>query len=506
MTGERREMGDWQTPTDFAAACCNLVRDRFSYTPRLIVEPTCGEGNFIQAARDEFPDARITGLELNPIHVATARNRFSGDGSVTVMEGDVLKDDASRLFTTRSSVLVLGNPPWVTNTELSSINSTNLPEKRNVKKLRGLDAMTGESNFDICEWIILRMLENLKTVEDGMLAMLCKTSVARNVCVEAVRRNYRVSCTMIRFDSRRVFNVNAAACLLVCDFRSGDRGIRECDITDPDDVTGLEYVDGRLSVLLPDDLVDLRGVSQLEWRQGVKHDCSRIMELTVRDGRCVNRLGETVDIEKEYVYPYVKSSMSRRYLIDSSPMMIPMTQHRIGEDTGHLKTDAPRFWSYLTEHHELLDGRKSSIYRNAPRFAMFGVGDYSFAPYKVGVSGFYKTPVFSLSTGGKPVMYDDTCYFLPFDDLGAARVCMLLLNSEDVQRYYRMTAYLDGKRPFTKKLLSRLDFRKALEHTDVKGLNRVARRLEVPFRVTDPDVERFSALIGDRTADPVLFP
>lgn len=45
---------------------------------------------------------------------------------------------------------------------------------------------------------------------------------------------------------------------------------------------------------------------------------------------------------------------------------------------------------------------------------MFGIGDYSFAPYKVALSGFYKKPLFCLLYASKPVMTDDTAYFWHF--------------------------------------------------------------------------------------------
>lgn len=50
------------------------------------------------------------------------------------------------------------------------------------------------------------------------------------------------------------------------------------------------------------------------------------------------------------------------------------------------------------------------IYRGKPRFSVFGVGDYTFAPWKVAVSGFYQVPRFVKvgPMGGKPVVFDDT--------------------------------------------------------------------------------------------------
>ncbi|MBF5066102.1 SAM-dependent methyltransferase, partial [Salmonella enterica subsp. enterica serovar Istanbul] len=56
--------------------------------------------------------------------------------------------------------------------------------KENGRGLRGLDARTGASNFDVSEWMVVRLLESLAG-HDATLAMLCKAAVARRV-VETV--------------------------------------------------------------------------------------------------------------------------------------------------------------------------------------------------------------------------------------------------------------------------------------------------------------------------------
>ena len=108
---------------------------------------------------------------------------------------------------------------------------------------------------------------------------------------------------------------------------------------------------------------------------------------------------------------------------------------------------------------------------------MFGIGDYSFAPYKVGVSGFYKKPLFSLLYSSKPVMTDDTSYFLSFDNYNDAYVVMLLLNSQPVQEYLTSIAFLDSKRPYTVKLLSKLDLIKCFKIVDLSNLERTEKQL-----------------------------
>ena len=52
-------------------------------------------------------------------------------------------------------ILVIGNPPWVTNSAVGALGGSNLPVKSNFQRLNGLDAITGKSNFDISEWMLL---------------------------------------------------------------------------------------------------------------------------------------------------------------------------------------------------------------------------------------------------------------------------------------------------------------------------------------------------------------
>jgi hypothetical protein len=117
----------------------------------------------------------------------------------------------------------------------------------------------------------------------------------------------------------------------------------------------------------------------------------------------------------------------------------------------------------LKEHESFLDSRRSVIYKKAPKFSIFGIGDYSFAKYKVGVSGFYKEPVFALIHNEYPVMLDDTCYFIGFDSLTDAVITTALLNHPICISFLKSIAFLDSKRPYTKEVLKRIDIQKLSE-------------------------------------------
>ena len=110
-------------------------------------------------------------------------------------------------------------------------------------------------------------------------------------------------------------------------------------------------------------------------------------------------------------------------------------------------------------------------------FSIFGIGDYSFKKYKVAVSGFYKSPIFSLVYTDKAFMLDDTCYFLSFDDHDSAYVTMLVLNSPLVKSFLKSIAFLDSKRPYTKRVLKRIDIEKSLETLSLDDLKSVETEL-----------------------------
>jgi hypothetical protein len=183
------------------------------------------------------------------------------------------------------------------------------------------------------------------------------------------------------------------------------------------------------------------------------------MELRHELGRFHNSLGEVVDVEPEYLYPLLKSSDVAKSPARSRERWVILTQRSVADDTSVLRTRAPKLWAYLERHGSLLDGRKSTIYKGRPRFSMFGVGDYSFAPWKVAVSGFYKRLDFTVvgPLHDKPAMLDDTVYFTPCAGRDAAQTLASLLNSPPAQALFGSLVFWDAKRPITVDLLRKLD-------------------------------------------------
>lgn len=476
MSGnEKREYGDYQTPIDFCYRVCEYIKKQgLANSIQAILEPTCGVGNFLLAASNTFECNRVVGIEINEEYASTSKERVSN----AIVDVNNIFDVSTHELCGTDNVLVIGNPPWATNSNLSY----NLPQKMNFKGLRGIDALTGSSNFDICEYIILQLLNEYKNT-DSVICMLCKTSVARSVILEMSRIQIaHTKVEMLNFNSNKVFGISAAACVLVIKLSALRGSAVEviCKVKDFDDESVTDtLIASNGTIKTASAKIDLEGKCQLVWRQGVKHDCGKVMELELKDGKFVNKNQAPVQIEDGLVFPLVKSSHFKRPIIHEFSKYVIVTQTKPKQDTSYIQTEYPLTWEYLNDNIESFNNRKSVIYKKSAPFSMFGIGDYSFSPYKVGLSGFYKKPLFCLLHSDKPVMTDDTAYFLAFDNYDIAYCMMLLLNSNTVQEFLLSIAFLDNKRPYTVKLLSRLDIKKCINAVSFEAIKETEEALQL---------------------------
>ncbi len=461
------EFGDFQTPPALALAATRLLRS-LAIRPRSILEPTCGRGAFITAAAASFPDAEsIIGIDINPEYLASSM--ATNGRNIDLRHGDFFKLDwASVVTKVGQPWLIIGNPPWVTNSNLGVIESDNLPAKSNFHGRQGIEAITGKSNFDISEWMILRYLDWLKGAV-GAIAVLCKTAVARKILLHVWKKGGAMrSARIYKIDALEQFGAAVDACFFVLEIEPGTQTLT-CGIFDSLDAQTcsrtIGFLDGQIisnltafnkyrNLLGPDD--------RYVWRSGIKHDCSKVMELTNTDSEGYqNGLGENVALEDFILLPMLKSSDIGNGRINCRRVMV-VTQQRVGDDTSYIRMKAPETWKYLERHAALLHKRGSVIYKNKPAFSVFGVGPYSFAPWKIAVSGFYKKLNF-VKVGpvkGRPVVFDDTVYFLPCWSEEEACFIEDLLRSEPAQGFLHSMIHWDEKRPITVEILRRLSIHK----------------------------------------------
>ena len=465
----KKSYGDFQTPPDLADRVCRLLTAQ-GVNPRVLIEPTCGIGNFIWAGLRHFPRLKtvyaVEAQEEYLQHLHSRTKPIQADVTFQLHHDDIFTHSFAADVRQAQDILILGNPPWLTNAE-ATVN--NIPLKSNLKGLRGLDALTGKSNFDLAEYITLHLLD-IFSHQRGTLALLCKNQTIRNLIEILPKKDYAVAdIRMYPIDAGREFGAAVDASLLVLTL-GAERRSYTCTVAPlngaPTPARTFGWINGKFvaNTQAYAETKQFEGVSSLVWRQGLKHDCASIMELEQRNETFVNGYGQIADVEAPFLYPLLKSSDLKRFEIANARKYVIVPQAHIGQKTACLEDSAPKLWRYLTDNAAYLDNRKSRIYHDKPRYSIFGIGDYSFKPYKVVISGLYKQARFCVvpPIKGRPVMLDDTCYFIGFDTYSDAVFAATALMSAPIQNLLKALVFADAKRPYTKEVLMRLDIERVI--------------------------------------------
>lgn len=456
------EFGDWQTPLFLTNKIIELL-DKKGICPKTIIEPTCGKGNFLISCRKVWPDAKLIGFEINNEYIEHAKSILQNHAEIhhadffTVQWENVFKK-------TQAPVLIIGNPPWVTNAKLGTFLSKNLPNKQNIKNFSGFDAITGKSNFDISEWMILRLLYALrKTV--FTFSVLCKLIVAQRVMEAISRKGWVFTGTLHDIDAKLHFKASVNAVLMTITQTSQPMFYwdRFSSLSALKPFTKIGCIENKCvsNINAYKETQYLVGNCSPQWRSGVKHDCVAIMEFNVRSGKTFRKTNEELDLESSHLFPMMKGSdVANKRWPPTRQMLVP--QKQLFENTNILQQNAPKTWSYLQKHRGSFLKRKSSIYKNKPVFSVFGIGEYTFMPWKIAIAGLYKKLVFMRipSFENKPVVFDDTVYFIGFQSKKEAQKALIALTSPLATRFFQSRIFWENKRPINKKILQSLDLRR----------------------------------------------
>ena len=472
---KKMEFGDFQTPMELCDIITKNTKNNFNYY-NYYIEPTCGLGNFLLSLNQNgVHEKKLLGWEFNENYVETANSKFKIND--VVKKQDFFKIDFQKLKEEIiGPVFFIGNPPWITNSALSKLKSKNTPDKLKIENLKGIEAITGKSNFDISEYMLRKIIDFIDNTNSS-LAFLIKTSVARKLFSFIATQEKKIkSISIKKIDANKYFGVSVDACLFEASGTLKKVNDYTCKIYDDLKSSNYKTLSFKNKKLIADifkynELISIDSGCEYNWRSGIKHDCSKVMELNFDGERFTNGYDEYVDIEPDYLYPMYKSSnIAKKELKDPTKYMI-VPQSRVGENTDVIKEKAPLTWKYLNTYGLEFARRKSAIYKNKPEFSIFGVGEYTFKPWKVAISGLYKNFKFSLigPYNGKSVVFDDTCYFIGFDSKDAATASHELLSSTLCSEFLSTVVFKDNKRPITVNLLNRINLASLERHINKRA-------------------------------------
>lgn len=108
----KKEFGDYQTPLFFTDIVCNYLKNNIKIDPTIIIEPTCGVGNFLKSCYSYFPKSKLYGIEINKDYFNKANSSLD---SAELFNENIFEFDFNKIKNEikkegDESYLIIGNP------------------------------------------------------------------------------------------------------------------------------------------------------------------------------------------------------------------------------------------------------------------------------------------------------------------------------------------------------------------------------------------------------------
>ncbi len=493
----RRRTGSFQTPPWLVSLVLEPIRlDR----KEIVVEPSCGFGAFLLPLSLRLGPSwprRLAGLDVSPGAVAVSRILLAGRwqyvlGRARAIEAAMTRVRQVDLFRIRwvhaSSLadLAVGNPPWVAWEQIPPAYRRRLAEAaRQWPELvpsGGFEASLGGASDDLASLFVMMVAAKL-VQPGGELHFVFKRSVLENRTGRAFRAGVLSGGPLLGFqaledlgDCGEIFGRGGGRAAVIR-ARTGRpcgerlpvrRWSRKGDVValaDQEEVPADREGNWTIARSL-----GLRQGSPLgaRVRHGLKHDAEAVFafeRIELGPDGLVSahpaRGGEPVLLEPDRLFPYVKSRHIRPWRVAGWRYVLAV-QDKAGEDVADLPDRLPRTWAYLQAHRKRLEARRSRVFRNGPFHTMFGLGDYSWAEFRVVWVGMGFRPQFAVLEwvddpvlGRRPALVDGACYQVATESEEEAWFLAGLLNCEMVRKALER-ARSGPKRGLGKQVLSSL--------------------------------------------------
>jgi hypothetical protein len=514
----RLALGEYYTPRGVAELAVEAlnVENRAAET---FLDPGCGSGVFLAVCIDRKLDAladdlppdecvrtitdTVYGIDLNPVAVKSAKLSYVlsllpalAAADVESVEVPVYLADSLGLTRDQGAPIgnstaddrvdhLVGNPPWITWNNLTEALKDAWrdaeAERLDLLPHEGAAARLGHGNDDVSlpfAWVCIdRYLR-----AGGDASFVLKRDVMKGPAGKLLRTGTvgerSVSVRFVHdFTDLRPFGEQVDAATAVYTLETGvepafpiaavswtrdsdapeystAEGVRESLAREETGFVPVES-DEPTSAWVRED-VERRALGECDHgiRHGLKDDAKAVFSLD---------RSQLDDLESDRIYPYLTSRHVVKYgLFGHDLHLVPMD--KAGEENeAELRSRWPRTYDYLDANRERLADRASSWLEEGPFYNVFGLGEYTWADYKVVWCRLGFKPHFAVVStvedpdlGEKPVVPGDHCMFVATDDEREAHFLTALLNSAPYQQCLRSVAS-EGKASLSKTVVSKLE-------------------------------------------------
>ena len=514
----RLQLGEYYTPRGVAELSVGEL-DVEDYESETFLDPGCGSGIFLSASidakreqlADTLPPAELVetitdtvyGIDLNPVAVKSAKLSYLlallpvlEEADIDDLELPVFLTDALRL--TREDRIefdgdsldlgvdhLIGNPPWITWGNLSeSVRDAwreRYVDELNLLPHRGVERRLGHANDDISVsfvWVCIHRY----LAEGGDASFVLKRDIMKGPAGRLFRTQQvgsRPVCVRHVHDFNRLrpfgddVGVHSAIYTLDADLDpefpvetdSWKRGeekpsfatveaLRETLRHEETGMVPVDEDDPSSSWVRADAESRALGECDQEIRHGLKDDAKAVYSIDPE---------QLDELEHDHVYPYIRSKHVVKYgLFGHDRHLVPIRKANQDNET-ELQNNCPKTYDYLESNREALEDRSSTWLESGTFYNVFGLGEYTWAEYKVVWCRLGFKPHFAVVStvddeelGEKTVVPGDHFMFISTDDQYEAHFLCALLNSSVYQKSIEGIAS-EGKSSLSKSVISKLE-------------------------------------------------
>jgi len=518
----RHDLGEFFTP-DWLAEKTMTMAGFNGAIDKTVFDPGCGSGVFLLAAATSKIENHsslvnllnsVIGCDLNPLGVLSARLNlllllskhfkfplpevelpiFHYDSVFQTPHGNTNAASLQKILTGGCDYLI-GNPPWISWNCLPPVyrkrlENELLPQYK-LFDFHGQLARLGHSNDDYLSTFTLVTVDRYLK-QNGICSFIIKQPLLTNVAGKTFRR----------FEIRRSSGeATPLRVIKVADLRDLDPfGIgNETAILVLEKGTPTAYPidydiwskpNGHLEIKTeraqPSEATEassawivissewrvtkfMEGDNPYEIRHGLKHDVAEVLIVRMieknHERLRIQRMADdetTYEIEPDWVYPFLQPRHLKKWGSNGHFYFL-MPQRKAGEDNeNEIATRFPLTDVFLKKFAPQFAARRSKVFLNKPFYGLFGLGQYTHAPYKVCWVGLGFQPRFAVvekiddpMLGPRTVVPDGTIYFMPFQQRDEAHFVCALLNSELVCKFLSARSG-KSKRGLSKKIVEQL--------------------------------------------------
>ncbi|MDC7219197.1 MAG: N-6 DNA methylase [Spirochaetales bacterium] len=332
-----------------------------------VIDTAAGSCNFLLSLAAAYPKKQFYGVERNEQIYRAVLPATEAFPNLHYLRGDILLDE----LPIPPCDLYLGNPPFINYTDLP-------PEYR--EKIRplwihympvqkGFSLLLGESRGDVAALVFYHSISRYLKEKGRFGVVLPNSLIKGNRATESFRKFPGISVErLVDIPGEEAFANTNRPCFYILG-QKGGQTTYPLLYEKKGETVQLRKKGG---LLLEADLALDEG-SDYPIRQGIN----------TLGANGVYFFNEKPDLEEALLHPLLRSGdVGENRAEPSRWVLLPYDGEGCLLEEKTLKKDYPKSWEYLLSRKDKLEGRKSRFAKKS-WYALFGIGPYTFAPWKV---------------------------------------------------------------------------------------------------------------------------